>query len=131
MYEFHGWFGLAETPEEIEAARFDESMNVLRQRVSAIDWASGEVQLRVFNGLHFLTVDGAPNRRRDEARELTELLEHVAREFRGSWGVLYERSDDMDSPPGPGAFRVRVMARGKISERLDPFLSPVRPIIED
>ncbi|MEU3185135.1 Imm7 family immunity protein [Streptomyces sp. NPDC006923] len=37
----------------------------------------------------------------------------------------------MDVPPGQGAFRVRVMARGEIHIRLDPFLSPVRPVIED
>lgn len=46
-------------------------------------------------------------------------------------GILNERSSDMDVPPGQGAFRVRVMARGEVSVRLDPFLSPVRPIIED
>uniref|UniRef100_UPI001E350C22 Imm7 family immunity protein n=1 Tax=Amycolatopsis bullii TaxID=941987 RepID=UPI001E350C22 len=122
---------MAETPEEIEAERFDESLKELRKRVSAINWASGEAALKVFNGLSFLTVNGAPNRRRDEERELTELLEYVAREFPGSWGVLYERSDDMDSPPGPGAFRVRVMSRGALHLRLDPFLSPVHPVIED
>jgi hypothetical protein len=48
-----------------------------------------------------------------------------------SWGLLYERSADMEEPPGQGGFRVRVMARGEIQVRLDPFLSPVRPVIED
>ncbi|RSM46041.1 hypothetical protein DMA12_12205 [Amycolatopsis balhimycina DSM 5908] len=131
MYEFHGWFGLAETPEEIEEEKFDGLLAELRVKISGIDWSSGEAELKVFNGLHFLLVNGVPNRRRDEERELTELLEYVARRFPGSWGMLYERSDDMDTPPGPGAFRVRVMARGELHERLDPFLSPVRPVIED
>jgi hypothetical protein len=30
-----------------------------------------------------------------------------------------------------GAFRVKVMARGEVHVRMDPFLSPVRPVIED
>ncbi|MGH3852033.1 MAG: Imm7 family immunity protein [Pseudonocardiaceae bacterium] len=49
----------------------------------------------------------------------------------GSWGILYERSDDMPNPPDPTEFRVRVLARGQVSERKDPFLSPCRPTIED
>ncbi|WP_199563661.1 MULTISPECIES: Imm7 family immunity protein [unclassified Streptomyces] len=30
-----------------------------------------------------------------------------------------------------GKFHVRVMARGKLHSRLDPFLSPARRVIED
>ncbi|HEY4867755.1 MAG TPA: Imm7 family immunity protein, partial [Candidatus Dormibacteraeota bacterium] len=45
--------------------------------------------------------------------------------------LLYERDDEMPVPPGPNAFRVRVLARGRIELRLDPFLSPNIPTIED
>ncbi|WP_328614628.1 immunity 7 family protein [Amycolatopsis sp. NBC_00355] len=73
----------------------------------------------------------APNRPAALGTDLTGLLDFVARRFPGSWGLLYERSDDLERPPGPGAFRVRVMARGRLVTRLDPFLSPVNPVIED
>jgi hypothetical protein len=79
----------------------------------------------------FVRADGLVNRRRDEAEELDALVAFIARRFPGAWGLLYERADDLPSPPGPGAFRVRVLARGEVTERLDPFLSPVRPLIED
>ncbi|HXT38297.1 MAG TPA: Imm7 family immunity protein [Chloroflexota bacterium] len=49
----------------------------------------------------------------------------------GSWGLLYERDDETTAPPGPNAFRVRLLARGQIKEGTDPFLSPCRPTIED
>ncbi|MFG2676842.1 Imm7 family immunity protein [Streptomyces sp. NPDC048445] len=71
------------------------------------------------------------NRRRDEVEELDKRLHHICVRFPGSWGLLYERSPGMETPPGQGAFRVRVMARGQIRIHLDPFLSPVRPVIED
>jgi hypothetical protein len=36
----------------------------------------------------------------------------------------------MVEPPGPNAFRVRVVARGTVTEQPDPFLSPCIPAIE-
>ena len=55
----------------------------------------------------------------------------ASRKLPGSWGLIYERDDEMLDPPGPNAFRVRVLARGTIVERPDSFLSPCNPIIED
>ncbi|MGW5678317.1 Imm7 family immunity protein [Streptomyces sp. NPDC003860] len=131
MYEFHGWFGIAESPEEADAGSLEAGIAELRSRIGAIDWATGEAALRVHNGEYFVLTNGLMNRRRDEADELDALLQHIASRFPGSWGLLYERSADMDTPPGPGGFRVKVMARGEIGVRLDPFLSPVQPLIED
>jgi hypothetical protein len=131
MYEFHGWFGIAESPEEADAGTLDAGITELRARIADIDWATGDVALNVHNGEFFVLANGLMNRRRDEAEDLDALLHHIAARFPGSWGLLYERSPDMDAPPGQGAFRVRVMARGQIHIRLDPFLSPVQPVIED
>ncbi|CAK7287518.1 immunity 7 family protein [Streptomyces sp. RM1] len=131
MYEFHGWFGIAESPEEADAGTLEEGVAELQAAIDRIDWATGEAALKVHNGEYFVRTDGLVNRRRDEAEELDALIHFIARRFPGSWGLLYERSADMDHPPGPGAFRVRVLARGEVQDRLDPFLSPCRPVIED
>ncbi|MFF2222477.1 Imm7 family immunity protein [Streptomyces globisporus] len=131
MYEFHGWFGIAESPEESDAGNLDAGIAELSSAIRNIDWATGEVALKTHNGEFFVIANGLMNRRRDEAEELDELLHHICARFPGSWGLLYERSPDMETPPGQGAFRVRVMARGQIHLRLDPFLSPVQPVIED
>jgi immunity protein 7 of polymorphic toxin system len=131
MYEFHGWFGIAESPEESDAGSLAQGVVSLREQVERIRWATGSVELQSHNGEYFVTANGLMNRRRDEADELDSLVQFIAARFPGSWGVLYERSDDFDEPPGPGAFRVRFMARGEVHTRLDPFLSPCRPVIED
>ena len=131
MYEFHGWFGIAESPEEDDTDTLDQGIAELRERIEALDWSTGEAALRVHNGEWFVRADGLVNRRRDEADELDALIAFIAGRFPGAWGLLYERSDDLPTPPGPGAFRVRVLARGEVTVRLDPFLSPVRPLIED
>jgi hypothetical protein len=131
MYEFHGWIGLAESTEEADAGNLDTILRDLRALVERMDWQAGSVDLAIFNGGHFLRMDGLINRRRDEAREVTAIFEYVAEYLPGSWGLLYERSADMPEPPGQNAFRVGVLARGKLEYRLDPFLSPCRPVIED
>ncbi|MFC8532657.1 Imm7 family immunity protein [Streptomyces sp. NPDC057249] len=69
------------------------------------------------NGELFVAADGLMNRRRDESEELDTLLHHVCVRSPGSWGLLYARSP--------------VMARGRLHVRLEPFLSPVQPVIED
>lgn len=133
MYEFHGWFGLSESTYESDTGTLDEGVAELRARTAALTWATGEARVAAHNGEHFLTVNGLVNRWRDEAEELVALLDFVASRFPGSYGVLYERSDDPADfdPPGDNAFRVKVMSRGRIEVRLDPFLSPCRPVIED
>ena len=131
MYEFHGWFALAESAEESDTGTREEGVADLQRRIAEIDWATGTVSLDVLNGEYFVRVDGLINRMRDEAEELDTLLLWIAERFPGSYGILYERADEMPEPPGPGAFRVRRMARGRIDIAADPFLSPINPVIED
>lgn len=131
MYEFHGWFALAESTEESDTGTRAEGVADLEQRIAGIDWATGAVGLGALNGEYYLRVDGLMNRMRDEAEDLDALLLWIAERFPGSYGILYERSDEMPNPPGSGAFRVRRLARGRIDIAADPFLSPVNPVIED
>jgi hypothetical protein len=37
----------------------------------------------------------------------------------------------MPAPYGPNAYQVKVMTRGQLTERQNPFLSPCNPVIED
>jgi Immunity protein 7 len=132
LYEAHGWFGLAETPHEADAgalpAKVDQIRDAVRQLVSPI---SRTVELQILNGQHWLVITVFANRRREEADRIAGLIKLVAELLPGSWGLLYERDDEMPIPPGPNAFRVTVLARGVITQRLDPFLSPSIPVIED
>ena len=131
MYEFHGWFGLAETPLDIDAGGLDNAVADVAPHLEPFQPRSTTANLRWHNGQPFVDVQGMTNRPRGLDRDLTALVEFLARRLPGSYGVLYERDDERVDPPGNNAFRVRVLARGVITERPDPFLSPVTPVIED
>ncbi|WP_116206176.1 Imm7 family immunity protein [Amycolatopsis circi] len=133
MYVVHGWFELEESPAEPEwgEEKLDELVEEVRARIAGTDFGTSEVTLKIFNGIYVLRVDGAPNHRGTEIPEVIEFLEYVARLLPGSYGLLYERDEEASDAPGQNGFRVRVMARGELGLRLDPFLSPIQPVIED
>jgi hypothetical protein len=131
MYEAHGWCGLGESPEDIDDGGLDAAVAELRQRIEAVNWSSLVMDLRRVNGFWFLNLTCVTNRRRGEANFMDELIAWIAARLPGSWGLVYDRDDEMPEPHGPNRFRVRVIARGAIDERLDQFLSPARPVIED
>jgi len=131
MYEFHAWFGLAESTGEDDAERLKPLVEELQLLLTKFERPTASAELIPLNGTYYLTLTGDANRRRDEAAALEEILAFVTERLPGSWGLGYERDDEMQSPPGPNAFRVRVLARGRVEERSDPFLSPCQPTIED
>lgn len=131
MYEFHGWIGIAESTEEADAGNLTRLLDELREFLAQIDHDGWLLDLSFLGGQPFLTTAGLVNRMRDEARDVERIFGFVAQRLPGSYGLLYERAADLPVPPGPGAFRVRVLARGDLVERLDPFLSPCQPTIED
>jgi hypothetical protein len=131
MYEFHGWFGLAETPHDIDDGILDAAVEELRPLLEPFQPRSTTANVRWHNGQPFVDVQGLTNRPRGLDRDLDALLAFLARRLPGSYGLLYDRDDERVEPPGGNAFRVRVLARGTVTERDDPFLSPNNPVIED
>lgn len=131
MYEFHGWFTIAEKPEEIDDGNLEHIINQIRELLGKLDWPSGFADLRAMNGQYFLHMAGFSNRPRHYQEDIDKLLRFLAERTSGSYGLLYWRDDEDTSPPGMGNFRVSILARGRVLERFDPFLSPTTPIIED
>jgi hypothetical protein len=131
MHEFHAWIGLAESAAESDLGGLAEAVGELEELAADSKWHDAVFEVRNLNGQYFLRADGMVNRRREEGDRLDLFLAVIARRLPGSWGLVYERDDEMPDPPGPNAFRVRVLARGSVVERPDPFLSPVHPVIED
>ncbi len=128
MHEFHAWIGLSESTEESDHGALQRVVDELRDLVVDSTWHDAVFDLRNLNGQYFLTANGFVNRRREEGERLDLFLAIISRKLPGSWGLIYERDDEMPDPPGSNAFRVRVLARGKIVERRDPFLSPCNPV---
>jgi len=128
VYELHAWFGLAESAEESDAGGLATALAGL---VHVLQRFAPQPQVRWMNGQPYLSVDSAGNRPGSTAGALDDLLQFLAERLPGSWGLAYERDDERVEAPGANAFRVRVLARGSVTERDDPFLSPCRPIIDD
>jgi hypothetical protein len=131
MYQAHIWCCLAETPQDVDDGDLGAGVEEIQRRLETMTWPAVSVDLRRLNGQWVLTAACFTNRRRGEAVALDELLEFVANRLPGSWGLAYDRDDEMPEPYGPNRFRVRVIARGAVNEANDPFLSPARPVIED
>jgi hypothetical protein len=62
---------------------------------------------------------------------LKELAVDVARDFAGSYGLIYEYDEQLTVPGGRGVFSVTVIKRGQCLPSMDPFLSPGVPVFED
>ncbi|HEV7975004.1 Imm7 family immunity protein [Amycolatopsis sp.] len=130
MYEFHGWFGLSEDTYESETDVLAALIDRLRSLVSGFTLPPTTVfEVGVVNGMYHLSVHGTAEReqRSFEAAALRETLSFLCRHLPGSWGLLHERCDEWTDPPGPSTYRVKIVARGGVSVRHDPFLSPLQP----
>jgi hypothetical protein len=131
MFEFHGWFTISETPEDYDVGGLETIIVNLRKYLDAMEWPSGFADLRVLNGIPFLSITGHPNRPRNYHQHLDALLTFIKQHAPGSYGLLYWRDDEDDRPPGRDNFHVHVLAKGTVVERFDPFLSPAIPTIEN
>jgi hypothetical protein len=136
VYEHHGWFCLSENPEGADSGLLHSFLPRIQQICDRLtppangDTSNTFARLQWLNGELFLLVQGFTNRPRGDDQLLSELLAFLSANLPGSYGILYERDDERSDPPGRNAFRVRVLARGQVSERDDPFLSPCVPTIE-
>ena len=131
MYEFHGWINLAESPSEVDEGKLEQKCSELEEFIAGLDWSSGQCKLLQMNGLYTVIVNARPNRRRSEAEELRELIKLITSEFKGAYGIVHEYDEQGSLPAGRGVFTVNVIKRGYCEIRLDPFLSPTNPVVED
>jgi hypothetical protein len=132
MFEFHGWFMLADNTEDVDRGGVAPAVRALRALLRDLAWSTSAADIYELNGEYCLSLHGLVNRRRQhEVMNIEQIIDFLIERLPGSYGLLYERSDEGPQPPGPGAFRVRVLARATVTDRLDPFLSPTQPLIED
>lgn len=126
MYEFNGWFVLKESADSrpgfgVGRGRIED----LTRRLTGYRWNASRLDIVQLDQQFCLRMTGLMNRNRGESEDLHDLIGVIARDLPGSYGLLYEWSDEPDLPssPGDGAFRVHVLERGEVSRRTDPFLS--------
>jgi hypothetical protein len=130
MYEFNGWFVLKESVDEKpDRSRIED----LTHRLSGYRWNASRLDIVQLDRQFCLRMTGMMNRNRGESEELHALMDTIAQDLPGSYGLLYEWSDEPDLPSstGDGAFQVHVLERGGVSRRMDPFLSPPPSVSEN
>lgn len=128
MFEYHGWITLVGNPDpedETPSAAYVGQVRTLLDRMSSPYLAD----LRAMNGHWMLHIAGHPNRPGPHGPEIIDLFTEIGRIAPGSYGLLHTYDDE--DLQHPNAFRAHRLARGTLTEQPDPFLSPVRPTIED
>jgi hypothetical protein len=131
LYEYHGWIVVSSDPYDPPLAQEAAAIKVVEEIVSSPDWPNGFIEMRHFNGKSTVVLGGLENRPGRVLGELKLVLRSIVAAAPGSYGLIYWRADEDESPPGPNEFHVLAVAKGKVLERFDPFLSPANPTIED
>lgn len=135
MFEFHGWATIRFSPENRDREDEDALQDGVVERVASYVWklgwnpTAGEVlDIRCTNGETQVWVAGFRNHA-GIGEVLLDLFRYIADVAPGSYGLLYTLDDE--HPSFANEFRVHVLARGTLTERADPFLSPFVPVVED
>ena len=132
MYEYHGWCSLRWTAGEVDDdAQELRGLELVASFVAQLHWPNGFCTLTPFNGKYCVHLGGVHNTPQGVAGDLNWLFNLVAQELPGSYGLLYWRDSADPAPPGLGNWHVRLLARGSVHERFDPFLSPITHTSED
>jgi hypothetical protein len=135
MLEVHGWATIRYSAEnrdrEDEQALQQAAVERVQGYVRALAWEHNPwVGFRWVNARGHVWVDGFRNHSGNIRAPLLDLFRTIAQVAPGSYGLLYMRDSEED-PGHEQEFRAYVLARGELSERADPFLSPFVPIVED
>ena len=130
MFEFHGWANLQyHTQYEVVSHNEEKTIQRLRKFIKDTD-AEDVCFIRNYNTLDSLVIDGMHNHRREY---VIEIFKWIADNIPGAYGILYI-NDDEDSYREnnyENEFRVWKLARGKLEELDDKYLSPRIPEVED
>lgn len=131
MYEFHGWVGLSESVRHYSDGGLMGAIEEVGPFLGRLQGDSAIAEVRGLNGVFYLVFHGNRNHRDGLDLDIDALLNFVAERLPGSWGLVYDRDDQDHDSPFANMFRVKVLARGVVAIREDPFLSPVIPTIKD
>jgi hypothetical protein len=130
MYEYHSWAVIRESPTDIDCGKLSNILTNIESYIKNLKWESGIITFHKLNGSVQLLSTGFSNHKTQEVSELFELFQYIANIAPGSYGIIYTW-DDEDESGYNNSFRVHVLARGNVSTKEDPYLSPCVPVIED
>lgn len=128
MYEYHGWITIRESPScDSEEDGLQNVISTIREYIDLLEWPTGLLDLRSVNGDFHLNISGLDNHKALGKYDPVEIFIYVGRSAPGSYGILYTRDCNNDS----NEFHVHVLKRGELEEKIDHYLSPFIPSVED
>lgn len=125
MFDYHGWAQLCNDPHNSSGPNLDKLLVELKERLRKYD-GIGVLDYGQLNVTFQIWLHGCTNHRQ---RWVFELFSFIAERAPGSYGLLYVWDDE--DREHDNEFRVWRMARGRVEEFADPFLSPCVPTFED
>lgn len=126
VFDYHGWAVVRDDTYHVDNGTLHATIEELRRRIDEFHDGSGIASVRAVNGVFHVAVSGCPNHRHEDVLGLFPwLAEHAP----GSFGLLYVWDDE--DPEFNNAYQVWCLRRGRTDRRLDPFLSPCIPQVED
>jgi len=136
MYDYRLWIDLAESPEESDCGGLEKKAVELQLLVREKLRCKPNDCIFDVNCSKVWQCSGSANHRGSAHAALLEVLQFVIEKLPGSHGLVYwcddERPDRYESARRDDyGYRVIAIARGKMHERFDPFLSPRNPVVED
>ncbi|MGG1516177.1 Imm7 family immunity protein [Paenibacillus oryzisoli] len=129
MYEFHGWIVLRYHTHDTNELLEDEAYNNFLNYLEEVD---GEKisSVRRRNGLHSWTISGLHNH---YSKYVLDIYKWVSKNLPGSYGLLFVQNDEdfNGADDNSNNFVVWKLARGKLTQEKDNYLSPYIPVVED
>lgn len=132
MYEFHGWANIRQTYKnvDLEEEKIEFIVGELKEYITKLQMINWIFDVKAFNGEYHLIVSGFTNHAYPASKQLFDLYKYIAQIALGSYGILYVHNEE-DNKGFDNKFRVYVLSRGNIVEKVDPFFSPFIPTVED
>ena len=132
MYLWHAWIVLSESTIESNEGSLITKVNQLRDLVQEKQlYAVPNDPICTVNVDHVFQCSGSHNHRGDAHDRLVSVIAWIADRLPGSYGLIYWCDDEIPGTRVFDGYNVIVLARGKIANRYDPFLSPITPNVED
>jgi hypothetical protein len=127
MTEFHCWtviqYDSHDTDLVLQKLCVDSCENYLKSHEYLTE---DKYKVVKYNGINTFLTSGLHNHKADY---ILEIFKWLGQNARGSYGLLYIQNDEeVETYKG---FKVFVMKKGIVSERMDSLLSPRIPTIED
>ncbi len=126
MFQIHGWIEILRTTTgEEDLKSLERVAQWLNHEIAASGLAHG-LDVEAKGGAFLLRACFVQNRDRSDSSRTEQILTQLGEMAPGSYGLFFVRDDDHG-----GSFRVLAMRRGRVTDQLDEYLSPIVPAIED